>query len=749
MRPWYQMAAGLALAVTSLQATPADAGEFKKYHRHVRIDRSLQERAGNGAGVRVGVIDTDIDVDHPEFEDRVVEVIKDPDYPYRTPGDHGTQVAGIVAAARDGRGMVGIAPEAEIVSAWLLDQDGGVPFAGPGGGLVSWFERMQRNDVEVINASLAPGSGGSLLNGSQQDLQALANVRREAVVAIAAGNDGGDLEDVRCSEANKELCEDPKKHFGHVLVVGALKSRKKLAAFSNRPGNACFRRRADGRCEGRLKRWFLAAPGEGVKSPLPGNRYAKVDGTSAAAPIVSGAAALIMSQWPHLKERPDKVARILLKSADDLGERGVDREFGYGRLNLKAALQPIGVTTLATGARVAGEAAALHKSSLAATSVFGHSLAAGLAASRAVAFDEFGRDFAVDPSDFVRTDTAAVDGHDLFVAFMRASTLPPTPAAADAAADAAAWRMAFAAEAAPHRHLPPGGFMIAGGQGPVQFGFANDHDASALANALDGRIEASDPITGFRDDAHHMSLVGPARAFGARYELAGGKAALGIVMAERSSTPHADVLASGDDATAVELRGQLEPIDGLTLGTRFGFVREDGSVLGAEGNGAFAIGGGESYYLGARLSAPVGGGFSLDLDLETGWITVAEDGESLLEGGGRLRTETARLSLVGRDVWLDRDALAFGITQPLRVADGDLRVRLPVGRTTGGRVRYDDAALSAEPEGRELRLSLDYSAPLPEDIGRWQVMAVERLAPGHDPDRAPETLIFGKVTFAF
>jgi hypothetical protein len=246
-----------------------------------------------------------------------------------------------------------------------------------------------------------------------------------------------------------------------------------------------------------------------------------------------------------------------------------------------------------------------------------------------------------------------------------------------------------------------------------------------------------------------MSLVGPAHAFGGRYELAGGKASLGIVMAQRSSTPHADELASGDDATVVELRGELKPWGGVTLGTRFGFVREDGSVLGAEGSGALGIEGGESDYVGARLSAPVGGGFRFDLDLETGWITVAGGDDSLLGGGDRLRTEIARLSLVGQEVWLDRDVLSFGITQPLRVADGDLSVRLPVGRTSNGQVLYDDADLSAEPEGRELRFSVDYGAPLPGDLGRWQILAVERLAPGHDPDRAPETLVFGKVTLAF
>ena len=742
MPPLRRIAAGLVLTLTGLQATPADAGEFEKYHRHIGLNESLQERAGNGAGVRVGVIDTDIDLDHPEFGERVVDVIADPGYPYLVPGNHGTQVTGIIAAARDGRGMVGIAPEAEIVTAWYLDEDGSVPFPGPQGSLISWFDRMERRGVDVINASLGPASG-SLLNGTPQHLQALASVRNRAVVAIAAGNDGDELNDVRCSDVTRKLCREPNKYFGHVLVVGALESRRRLADFSDRPGGACFDRDADGSCKHHLRRRFLVAPGTGVRGPVPGDDYQRIDGTSAATPIVSGGAALIMSQWPHLKDRPDKVARILLRSADDLGEEGVDGKFGHGRLNLKAALAPIGATTLATGARVE-QAIGLRETAVASTAVFGDSLAAALAGQPVVAFDRFGRDFAVDPSGLVRVETTDVSGHDLFMAFMRGAT-PPSPPAADAWS----WRMALAAETDPHRHLPQDGFMIAGGPGPVQLGFAHDHDASAFADALGGSIEASDPITGFRGDAHHMDLVGPAQAFGGRYEIAGGKASLGLVLAQRSSVPHADVLASGDAATAVELRGQVEPAAGLTLGARVGFVREDGSALGAEGTGALALAGGESYYVGARLSAPVGGGFSLDLDLETGWIGVAADGDLLLQSGGRLRTETARLSLIGRDIWRERDALVLGLTQPLRVAAGDLEVRLPVGRTSGGRVLYDDVDLSAAPEGRELRLSLDYGAPLPQDLGRWQILAVERLNPGHDPDRAPETLIFGKVTFAF
>jgi subtilisin family serine protease len=183
-------------------------------------------------------------------------------------------------------------------------------------GSIEWSGATSRSSTHPsVPVTVAHCSTG-LSNTSE-----LANLRSSAVVAIAAGNDGEDLEDVRCSKSGKKLCQNPDRYFGHVLVVGALKSSKKLAGFSNRPGNACFPRKSNGSCEHRLKHWFLVAPGVAVKSPLPGNRYAKFDGTSAAAPIVSGGAALIMSQWPPLKAQPEEVARILLESADDLGKR--------------------------------------------------------------------------------------------------------------------------------------------------------------------------------------------------------------------------------------------------------------------------------------------------------------------------------------------------------------------------------------------------------------------------------------------
>ncbi len=675
-------AASVALAALTLQATATGAGEFKQFHRDVRLNQTLQERANNGAGVRVAVIDTDIDLNHREYRDRVVAVIKHPSYPYATPGNHGTFVTGVIAAARDGRGMVGMAPEARIISAWLLDEDGATSYPGPGGSLADWFVKIRQRNPNVINASIGPVTGGCVFN-CDDGLRALSTVSGRATVALAAGNDGAPLKDVRCRSGNRELCRHPEDHFGNVVIVGALDDQGRLASFSNRPGGACFERRSDGSCapDHRLREWFLVAPGTQVDGTLPGNRYGQGTGTSAAAPIVSGAAALVMSRWPHLKQQPDQVARILLQSADDLGQPGVDNRFGHGRLNVRAALQPLGSTVLATGDRVGDGGSAPQATGLATTSVFGRRLPRALASTRAAVFDDFGRDFTVEMAGFAQAEGSEVHAQELFEAFMSG---PPPRAATPVGAPAL--RMALAAESDPYGHLPVDGLMLALVEGPLQVGAANDHDASALADALAGSAATPDPITAFRADGRHLSLVGPARVFGGGYDLGGPVGAwLGVTLAQRSSAPHEDVLAGGDDATGLELRGRLEPLAGLTLRASSGFLEERGSVLGTEGSGALALDGSTTYYLGAGLSAALGGGFSLDVDLETGWLGLDAAGGALLEDGGGLRTETARASLTGRGLWLERDVAAFSISQPLRVVAGDLRLNLPVGRTTEGR----------------------------------------------------------------
>ena len=118
------------------------------------------------------------------------------------------------------------------------------------------------------------------------------------------------------------------------LVVVATDDNDTITHFSN----AC----------GVAKSYCLAAPGEdifatnGLNSPA----YQTLDGTSMAAPHVTGAIAILADMYPNLVNTPENITQILLETATDLGATGVDDIYGHGLLNLQAATGPLGDITI-------------------------------------------------------------------------------------------------------------------------------------------------------------------------------------------------------------------------------------------------------------------------------------------------------------------------------------------------------------------------------------------------------------------
>jgi hypothetical protein len=183
------------------------------------------------------------------------------------------------------------------------------------------------------------------------DMNAIKLAKNKAIVIKAAGNGNTSQSSRFYGKGQSYLTlKSNNNAFGanifneilnNLIFVGALdKNEKRIAKWSDRPGNGCFRGKNENKCtkENQYKYYFIVAPGY-VKTTNYDGSYNNTQGTSFSAPIVSGAAALIQSKWSRLK--PDQIRTILFKTATDMGKKGVDPVYGWGRLNITRALKPI------------------------------------------------------------------------------------------------------------------------------------------------------------------------------------------------------------------------------------------------------------------------------------------------------------------------------------------------------------------------------------------------------------------------
>jgi type VII secretion-associated serine protease mycosin len=252
------------------------------------------------SSVVIAVLDTGIDLSHPDLNGRL-RAGWDFVQGDGTPGDdngHGTFVAGVVAAqTNNGQGVAGVAWNASILPVKVLDATGSGDDADIAAG-ITW---AADHDADVINLSLG-GYGDSGVLRAAVDYA----LSKDVVVVAATGND---------STATPFY---PAAYPG-VIGVAATDAGGDLAWFSNHGDDV-----------------DLAAPGIGIVSTYPPSTYATWDGTSFAAPIVAGAAALVRAKNPAWTQA--QIAADLQRTATDRGPDGHDTYYGYGLVDPFAAL---------------------------------------------------------------------------------------------------------------------------------------------------------------------------------------------------------------------------------------------------------------------------------------------------------------------------------------------------------------------------------------------------------------------------
>ncbi len=251
-----------------------------------------------GEETSVAILDTGVDINHPDLAGKV---------PYDVQLDaldqidligHGTQVAGIIAANTNNyKGIAGIAWNAKIIPIGITSEDGEASIST----VISALEKAYENGAKIVQISLGTNQYSKFLEDAIKSAQ-----NRGILIVSTAGNSG--TNEIRYPAA-----------FDGVIGVGAVDRENKIESYST-TGNHVT----------------LVAPGSFIYTTSPDSSYATVSGTSFAAPQVTGAATLVWSIAPHLSS--GEVREILIQSADELGEEGNDIVYGYGLLNIEAAV---------------------------------------------------------------------------------------------------------------------------------------------------------------------------------------------------------------------------------------------------------------------------------------------------------------------------------------------------------------------------------------------------------------------------
>ncbi|WDF72983.1 S8 family peptidase [Novosphingobium sp. KACC 22771] len=693
--------------------TPSASFQTAEYNRSTGPSQhgaiTAWAAGASGRGITIGIIDSGIDNANPEFAGRISSASTDlagsrglnnPD------SDHGTIAALVAAGARNGVGVMGMAFNATI-AAMRVDTAGSCATS-------SGCSFNDNTIAQGITAAIAAGAkvinlslGGSVPNANVNNAIAAA-ASAGVVVVVSAGNDSNAQVDPFASGVRAA-------GNGNVIIAGSVGSTNVISSFSNKAGTEAA--------------WYLTALGEQIccqyengviKTTVSGGTtYTTVyNGTSFSAPQIAGAVALLRQAFPNLTAA--QAVSILLNTATDLGATGQDTTYGRGGLNIAAAFNAQGSTSLAGTATQM----ALGGTSAAMSPAMGDAAQGALVGS--VVLDAYGRAFGVNLANGLRGASLMPKLAPALANQNRGFSLGGGAVAMAFTVDATARNLALPwsgalrlsqEDASAARVLA--GRVIARLRPDLSMGFAMAQGADGLVASLQGQDRPAFMVAG-----NPLEDTGFFRSGETSLAIRRGLGQLGLGQWGLTVMGQQGYGWTGAPWQALGASSQNESRDivqrfGFALDRRRGDVEaslgaswmsEQRGVLGARFNPALGAHGADTVFVDAALGWRPYPDFHFGAAWRQGFTQVRGSGfigagSGLVSNGWVVDGSIANFFKVG-------DVLALRVSQPLRVASGGMNFHLPVAYDYDTGAVWGMRRLSLAPTGREVDAELAWQFPL-------------------------------------
>ena len=694
----------------------AALGEYQAHPALAAIGAPAAHAAGHrGAGTRVALIDENLDSNHIDLRRLDLPVVNERDTSVQS-DSHGTTVARIAvgrltrtdtAVVTDD--IVGVAPQAalfavgiSLVRAPSVYIPATLPnIAAHSRRLASIVSEINRSNINVVNASIGVSGAITLYSANNyKDFMAYAKPLLDALAqegssskipyVIAAGNAYCLIDMPECTieaddpELLAGLAVVDARLRGHVIAVVATQpsdpddssSQQVIADYSNRCGVA--------------QDYCIAAPG--TLSEVG-------EGTSFAAPRVSGALAVLLSASRSRTGSPqlstEELVQRLYATANKTGIYADRAMYGQGFLDLAAAVAPVGQMGMAVGENLDEARPVFAWSRLAVGGASGDALLRAFAGRRLMLFDA--------------------------LAF-------PFPASLDEALDKEAlsrerdrsmWRslewLARTEEGgfAQRDRDAPGFSALLPGPGGAGAWFA-------LAEDNKGRGLFPDGGAGL---GGHLGLLDAPAGVGYARTVAGMELRAAWFTALRGGEKNASGVVTQLRPGTYESAG-----DGPRL--TLGLLRQGRALLDTTGTRGFALRGSTTWFAGLGGRHRLSERWWFFYGASLGYTRPRAATGSALPGGTPLFSSEGELGLGARDLIRAGDHLGLRLRQPLRVERGSVKVRYALSRTPERRVLWESFDASLSPSGRQLDLEGVYRAPLAEWLEAAVMLRWSRQ-PGH------------------